>query len=409
MRLPRNNLDRLRNAATKHPFIATYTRDLKSEDLQRLFTRDTIEAYRFFTRGVDPAAVASLPWHRRAWAHVRLFLLAFTLKLSPARRAVFAIGVLAEIVGLFELARGLTVIRLPIWLGFFTVRIGVPGIAWPHGTFWLLVGFLLTNLLVLLEVADRLSLKNDLDIARGIQQQMLPAGPFQAPGLTAFGRTRPANTVGGDFYDLQRAPDGRLLMAAGDVAGKGSPAALLMALLLAIFRTLVDEGVDLATLVDRLNRQVAHHAPPSRFITFFVAALDPASGRVDYVNAGHLPPIVWRQQSGAIERWTAGGIALGMFEKSRYEAEHAILAPGDMLVLFSDGVTEAENAAGQPFEEAGLEGAVRSHAAEPPEKLADTVFRLVEQHTKDSRITDDLTILILRRLVAAEGVPSGIQ
>ena len=397
--------DRLRRAVKRHPFLSIYTRDLTSEDLQRLFTRDTVEAYKFFTRGIDAAELAKLPWHKRAAAHVRAFFLAFTLKLSPARRAVYGVGILAEILGVAQLMRGFTLADVPLWLGTRTIHIVVPGLAWQHGTFWVLVGFLLTNLLVLLEVADRLSLKNDLDIAREIQQAMLPREPYSAPGVEAFGSTRPANTVGGDFYDILRAPDGRILVAIGDVAGKGCPAALLMALLLAIFRTLADEGIDLGVLVERLNAQVVRHAPASRFITFFVAAFEPSSGRLQYVNAGHLPPITWRAGTQAIERWTEGGIALGMFDHSRYEAAEARLAPGDLLVLYSDGVTEAEDAQGRPLEEAGLEGVVRAHGGEPPEALASSTFRMVEQHTKDGRITDDLTILILRRAAMSEGLP----
>jgi serine phosphatase RsbU (regulator of sigma subunit) len=390
--------DRMKRAVKRSAFLSLYTRGLKSEDLQRLFTRDTIDAYKFFTRGTDPATIASLPWYKRAWAHTRLFFLAFTLKLSPARRVVYGVGVLAMLLGLVELSRGVAILDVPIWFGFFTVHLGIPGLAWPHGTFWIVVAFLLTNLLVLLEVADRLSLKNDLDIAKEIQREMLPSGAYRAAGVEAFGRTRPANTVGGDFYDILLAPDGRLLVAVGDVAGKGSPAALLMALLLAIFRTLVDEGIDLDVLVKRLNQQVSRHSPSSRFITFFVAAFDPATGRLQYVNAGHLPPMIWHHDSQAIERWTAGGMALGMFEQAQYHTEEATLEPGDMLILYSDGVTEAEDAKGQPFEDAGLEGAVRAYADRGAEGLAEAVFRLVDHHTRDSRIFDDITILGLRRL-----------
>ena len=131
------------------------------------------------------------------------------------------------------------------------------------------------NLLVLLEVADRLSLKRDLEVAREIQNAMLPEGTWSGPGVEAFGLTKPANTVGGDFYDILPQPDGTVLVALGDVAGKASPAALLMALLLAILRTLVDEGLPLPALVQRLNLQVSRHAPASRFITLFLASFTP--------------------------------------------------------------------------------------------------------------------------------------
>ena len=207
---------------------------------------------------------------------------------------------------------------------------------------WLLGGFLLMNLLVLLEVADRLSLKRDLEVAREIQNAMLPEGTWTGPGVEAFGLTKPANTVGGDFYDILPQPDGTVLVALGDVAGKASPAALLMALLLAILRTLVDESLPLPALVQRLNMQVARHAPASRFITLFLASYTPSTGRLEFVNAGQTPPLL-RRQNGSIERLMSGGIALGMFEGSTYEAGELHLNPGDALLMYSDGMTEAES------------------------------------------------------------------
>ena len=166
---------------------------------------------------------------------------------------------------------------------------------------WLFLAFAAVNLLILMEVADRLSLKGDLEIARDIQLAMLPGGLHQAGDAVVCGVTRPANTVGGDFYDILPRPDGRLVLALGDVAGKGSPAALLMALLLAMLRTLVDEGLDAARLLERLNVQVARHSPASRFITLFYGLYDPRDGSLEFVNAGHLPPII-RRADGRFER-----------------------------------------------------------------------------------------------------------
>src|SRR5262245_34326929 len=153
------------------------------------------------------------------------------MKLSPARRLVYAISLVLALLGLINLFRGIGIVQvadLPFGIG-----VGVPGPLFRQGTYSLLFAFLLMNLLVLLEVADRLSLKNDLEIARDIQQAMLPAGLYSAPGVETVGLSRPANTVGGDFYDILPLEDGSLVIAVGDVAGKGSPAALLMALLLA--------------------------------------------------------------------------------------------------------------------------------------------------------------------------------
>lgn len=377
-------------------FLEAYTHGLKREDLPRLFTRDTREAYRFFARGIDEASLAGLPAHRRWLARARLFFWAFTLRLSPARRVLYGVALLLCLLGMIELFRGFHSAAVPLDLGPAVVSVGLPMPRWAPGTTGLFVGFALLNLLVLLEVADRLSLKNDLEIAREIQYAMLPQATYDSPALEAFGLTRPANTVGGDFYDVLPLPDGRLVLTLGDVAGKGSPAALLMALLLAMFRTLVDEGLDAAELAARLNVQIHRHAPASRFITLFLATCDPATGRLVYVNAGHMPALL-RRRDGAFERLTGGGIALGMFANSAYEAHEITIEPGDTLVMYSDGVTEAENHKGLPFEEAGLESVVGADAGGSSEQLARAILRAVESHAQETYLADDLTVLVARR------------
>ena len=317
-------------------FFDTYTKDLTAEDLQRLFTRDTRDAYKFFTRGLDADALKRMPWHVRIITEARILFLAFTMKLSPARRVVFGGALALAVIGLINLFRGfgiVEIVRIPLFGG-----IGVPGPLFRDGTWSLLFAFGLMNLLVLLEVADRLSLKNDLEIARDIQQAMLPSGVYSAAGVETIGISRPANTVGGDFYDILPLDDGRLVIAVGDVAGKGSPAALLMALLLAMLRTLVDEKLEPAELITRLNVQVCRHAPGTRFITLFYAVYQPLTGEMTYVSAGHMPPLLLRRQ-GTCERLSDGGISLGMFEHSTYTTGHVIMGPDDLVAVYSDGIT----------------------------------------------------------------------
>lgn len=365
-------------------FFDAYTHGLTTQELERLFTRDTPEAYRFFARNVDVKALEALPWHKRTLAHARLLFLAFTLKLTPPRRAIFGMALLCTFIGLLEL-----------WRGFQWLLLPHP--VFEQGTLWLVAGFLMLNLLVLLEVADRLSLKNDLEIAREIQQAMLPKAAFQADGIEAFGMTRPANTVGGDFYDVVPLPDGRVLVTLGDVAGKGSPAALLMALLLAMLRTLVDEGLPPAELVTRLNAQVMKQAPSTRFITLFLGVFDPTTGHLTYVNAGQNPPLL-RRGAGRYERLRDGGIALGMFERSQYAAGETTLRPSDVLVMYSDGITEAEDPFGQPFDEQGLEHVVDTSSWGSAKELGWATFEAVQRHTQDRKLLDDLTVLVVRRL-----------
>ena len=369
-------------------------RDVTAEDLQRLFTRDTRDAYRFFSRGLDEDALAALPWWKRHVRRVRQVFVAFTLKLSPARRALYLISLFVALLGVLKLYRGWQTVSIPFGTPFFNIAVFAP--QWADGTFALLVSLVLINLLVLLEVADRLSLKNELEVAREIQLAMLPTGTYTAGDAEICGVTRPANTVGGDFYDVLPLRNGRVIVTLGDVAGKGSPAALLMALLLAVLRTLVDEELEPCALVARLNTQICRHSPGSRFITLFYAVYTPGTGALTYVNAGQNPPLI-RRADGSIERLGGTGIALGMFEASTYQAVETTIRHGDTVVLYSDGITEAENPNGDPFEETGLERVLAAHQSDAPAELAPAILRAVEAHARDSRFTDDLTVLLLKR------------
>jgi serine phosphatase RsbU (regulator of sigma subunit) len=381
-------------ADSAREWFATYTRDLSAEDLQRLFTHDTRDAYRFFSRGLNEEQLAQMPWLKRSALRFRQVFVAFTLKLPAARRALFLGALAIALLGVLKLFRGFALVDVPIGTPFFQISMLVP--AWADGTFALLISLVLVNLLVLLEVADRLSLKGELEVAREIQLAMLPAGTYTAADIEVCGATRPANTVGGDFYDVLPLPDGRIILTLGDVAGKGSPAALLMALLLAVLRTLVDEGLEPQALVERLNAQIWRHSPAARFITIFYAVYTPSTGSLVYVNAGQNPPLI-RRRDDSFERLAGTGIALGMFDRSSYAAVETRIDPGDMLVIYSDGITEAEDPAGRPLEETGLQDMVSRYHSEPAAQLCTSVVKAVEAHAQAPRFADDLTILVLKR------------
>lgn len=376
----------------------TYTRDLSREDFQRLFTHDTRDAYQYFSRGLDEERYADLPFWKRMPLRFRQVFVAFTLRLPPARRVLYIGALFIALLGVIKLYRGFAMVDLPLGTPFIQVPVYLP--AWADGTFALLVSLFLVNLLVLLEVADRLSLKGELEVAREIQLAMLPRGTFTVADIEISGVTRPANTVGGDFFDILPLPDGRVIVTLGDVAGKGSPAALLMALLLAVLRTLVEERLEAAELVERLNVQICRHSPGSRFITLFYGVYNPSTGVLIYVNAGQNPPFI-RRTDGRFDRLPATGVALGMFDHSTFVEKETRVEPGELLVLYSDGITEAEDPEGQPFEETGLQAVVGRYASDPPADLGARVVKAVEAHAKNSRFFDDLTILILTRQTMA--------
>ena len=151
-----------------------------------------------------------------------------------------------------------------------------------------------------------------------------------------------------------------------------------------------------AALAARLNVQICRHSPASRFITLVYAVYEPATGALTYVNAGQNPPLI-RRADGRFERLSGTGIALGLFEHSEYGAEETHLEPGDLLVLYSDGITEAEDPAEEPFEESRLQAVIERHASQPAAAIAAEVFSAVQAHAKRSRFGDDLTILVLKR------------
>jgi sigma-B regulation protein RsbU (phosphoserine phosphatase) len=200
--------------------------------------------------------------------------------------------------------------------------------------------------------------------------------------------------VGGDYYDFEAEPN-RVLMALGDVSGKGTGAALLMTVLRASVRAHWADA-NPAEAMARINRTVYQNTPPNKYITFFMAQLHPDGGRLAYVNAGHNPPLLVRQD-GRLETLEEGGMALGLFEDAAYDEGSAMLEPGDVLVVFSDGVTETWNPQGDEFGEDGLGRVVVEARALEAAELERAVLRSLESFEAGAKATDDRTILVLKR------------
>jgi sigma-B regulation protein RsbU (phosphoserine phosphatase) len=228
----------------------------------------------------------------------------------------------------------------------------------------LAVGALETADRVADRVADevaRESAREEMRLAREIQRGLLPRSLPAVPGLDVAVRWRPSAAVSGDTYDAAALPDGRLVVAVADVVGKGIPAALLTSTVQAGLRLLRPDGQDagaaLARATQRLNRLIADSTEPHQFATLAWAVVDPTSGRVWSVAAGHPAPRI-RRADGSVEALTAGGPLLGVVPGARFGCAEATLAPGDTLVLFSDGLTESLDAAGEEWGEAGLDAAL---------------------------------------------------
>jgi serine phosphatase RsbU (regulator of sigma subunit) len=250
------------------------------------------------------------------------------------------------------------------------------------------------NVRLLEESLEKRRLEEDMRVAAEIQRGLLPDGAPVVAGYGVVGSNRPCRTVGGDYYDFTLS-QGRLLMALGDVSGKGTGAALLMTVLRAAVRGhWADESV--AEAVARINSTVCQNVTSGKYITFFIARLDPASGRVDYVNAGHNPPLLVRR-NGDVETLNEGGMVLGLFDSVPYGEGVAELRAGDTLLIFSDGVTETFNAKDVEFGEQRLgEVAVRGRGLDAA-GLQTEILRELEAFAAGTKATDDRTLIVLKR------------
>jgi serine phosphatase RsbU (regulator of sigma subunit) len=250
------------------------------------------------------------------------------------------------------------------------------------------------NVRLLEESMEKRHMEEDMRMAAEIQNGLLPREAPRVPGWDLAGCNRPCRTVGGDYYDFA-VEDGRLLLALGDVSGKGTGAALLMTVLRAAVRGHWTEP-SLADAVARINRTVCQNVPSSKYVTFFLAGLDPASGRLDFVNAGHNPPILVRKD-GSVETLSDGGLVLGLFENIVYDGGRVEMRPGDTLVVYSDGVTETWDPDGEEFGEEGLLPFVVRSRALGAEALQNAILREIEGFEAGARATDDRTIVVLKR------------
>jgi sigma-B regulation protein RsbU (phosphoserine phosphatase) len=248
-----------------------------------------------------------------------------------------------------------------------------------------------------IEEAER-AMAKDMQQAAVIQQRLLPEKAPAVAGLDIAGRTKACRTVGGDYYDYLAFPDGRIGVLVGDVAGKGMPASLLMSSLQARVQVLFEDGDDLARKIGRLNKAVTANCPDNRFITFFMGVIDPNTGELVYTNAGHNPPVVVRAD-GEFETLTgAGGVILGILPMATYQEARTTLNPGDVLVLFSDGVTEAADPTDDEYGEDRLGALVAGMKDRPSEEIVEAIHNTVIAFTQGAPAADDITVVVARRL-----------
>ena len=342
------------------------------EDLWSQFAADARASYGFYGGDVDWEEIKKLPrWHRPL--HVaKEFFWALILKLTPARRVLFLASTAMLI---FSAVQSNLKLESAAAVGFL--------------------------LLLSLELADKVTMKRDLEIAREIQSWLVPSFPPEVPGAEVAFASRPQNSVAGDYYDAFFATTpgtdgGKLMLVIADVAGKSIPAALLMATLQASLRTIAGEGASLADLVIRLNRYAcAHSLDGRRFTTAVLAEYEPAARRLSYVNAGHNAPIL-RRANGDMEKLDVGGVPLGIHAVAEYETSTKDLQPGDALIFFTDGVVEAFDESGAEFGNERWLAAIRTLPEVTAAESLQFLMTRVDAFVGVTRQSDDITCMVFR-------------
>jgi sigma-B regulation protein RsbU (phosphoserine phosphatase) len=352
-------------------FWQRITEGRQIDELWSQFNADARASYGFYMKEADSEELGAHRGFKR-WSRIAKTLFwSLVMKLSPARRVLLLVA-------------------------FVMLALAAINAFDKQFEFAAAVLFLL---LLSLELADKVTMKRDLEIAREIQTWLVPSQPPEVAGADIAFATRPQNSVAGDYYDAfypNPGEQGRLMVVIADVAGKSVPAALLMATLQAGLRTIAGENAALADLVARLNRYAcAHSLNGLRFTTAVLCEYNPVSRRLVYVNAGHNAPI-FRHANGALETLEVGGLPLGIHSDEKYETASLVVKPGDALIFFTDGVVEAFNEAGEEFGNARWLEAIRNLPDMNAQETLKFLMKKVDDFVGFTRQSDDITCLIFR-------------
>jgi len=319
--------------------------------------------------------VISRAMRRTWWLLTSLFF-----KLTPARRLMLTIAILATLLSRQGDLRGAA-----------------------SNIHLVIIGAGLFLLVLMLELKDKLVARHELEAGRAVQRALMPPPSPSVRGWQMWLETRPANDVGGDLVDFLSLDADRNRLALADVAGKGLQAALLAARLQATLRALAPDALSLADVAQRTNRILYRDGPSNRFATLVYLEIQSRSGRVRVVNAGHMPPVILRRDR--LEVLAPGAAALGVLPDIAAEEHDVDLDPGDVLLVYSDGVTEAMNVAGEFFGEDRLNEVLRAGRPSTARELTDRILEAVGAFVGPARTHDDLSLIALRR----EAIPAPLS
>jgi sigma-B regulation protein RsbU (phosphoserine phosphatase) len=359
-------------------FYREFTAGVTTGELRRLFERDAAQAYRVLTREQDfskePAGRL-----RRWFFRAKVLFLGLSFKLTPARRVLFGVSMLAAVLGLLKY-------RPLIQTGDIYVSLS---------PIWFLVSIAGLTFLLALELVDRVLVRDELEVARQLQRELLPTTVPDLSGYRIAHSYRTANEIGGDYYDFLPLPGDRFVLVIGDASGHGMAAGLLMATANAALKLATEVDPAPERVAALLNRVLVRTGDRRAFMSLFYGLLTPATGHLEYVCVGHPFPLL-RRVSGEIEELGRGSLPLGLRDDLESKAATVTLNPGDLLLLYSDGLPEAVNSAGEAFGYDALHQLLRVEGQ--PQAIHDRMVRALTTHLAGEPLKDDVSVVVVARV-----------
>ncbi len=363
-------------------FAQRYAEGVRPGELRSILSRQASEAYAVITRD-QPLENEPKRGLRRFFFRARVLFLGMSFKLSPPRRLLFGASVIAILLGLLGSQARFQNSHVSVSVDF--------------SGFWFLLAIAGLIFLLGLELVDRIRVRDEIEVARHLQRELLPEQAPKLPGWSFAHSYRTANDIGGDYYDFLPLPDGRLAVVVGDASGHGMAAGLLMAIANASLKTAVDLDPEPAAVLSLVNRALIRTGDRHSFMTMFFGLLDTSSGRLDFASAGHPFPYL-RHADGRVEEVGKGTLPLGVRAKLSFTPARIALAPGELVVFYSDGIPEAISPQEEAFGYERLRQAVASggSAADIEKRvIADLTAHLGVRSLDEASLSDDLTIVVI--------------
>jgi serine phosphatase RsbU (regulator of sigma subunit) len=353
-------------------FFNLYTRGLNHREIERLLKKDAVGAYTYLK------GKTRLPDHppKRLTVKSVFFVgkeifISFMMQLTPARRLFYGLSVAGFLVGLFKV-----------------------------DLFYILISFVILNLLLVVELVDKLTTRDELEIAREIQLSLQPVSIPESRQLSIATYSKPAKMVGGDFFDIVQPTNDRIISIVGDVADKGVSAALYAAYTQSMFQSFSQTSISPAAIVQNVNDLMCKRMRDGDFITAVIAFFDLNEKSVTIARAGHNWPLYYRADTRTITELKPKGMSIGMFENvqfaERLEEQKIYLNRGDLLLLYSDGVTEATNPENIMFDLSGLKSVITEKAHESSEMLIGHINSRLHSFVKSDELQDDATMVAIK-------------